>query len=457
MFQFFRINDPYRLVVVFFIAIAIRLVYFLFDIPPTIYELKWLLLGERLGDGFVMYKEAFDYTAPLSAFVYKALDIVFGRSLVAHQLVATLFLCFNAALFNLLLVRNRAYEENNFLPALFYVLITLSLPDLCSLSPQLMSTTFVLLSLNNVLRRIDNQLGEELFLHAGLYLGIAALFYLPALLFSFLFFVAFVLFSSAKARRIVLYLYGLLLPIAVLYGIFAWQDSGSYFFEMYFGGLWKENIQYVETPKFYYYLGLIFFWLLVGLYGSTFLARRGNYESRIFQVMLLFAVTAAVILFIDRELSITQLMYFALPLSYFLTYYFLSIRKFVWKSAMPVLLVISLVAAPYFLYEAAVRVQPVSEPAILSNSREVMLLTDSLDKYQEYHMVSPFFDKAISRDQLRRLDYYASAMDSYYAISKKYPLVIVDEWGYMSRYFEVFPEMRNNYVEIRKDVYKLKN
>lgn len=457
MFQFFRINDPYRLIIVFFLAIVIRVVYFFFDVPPTLYEFKWLLLGERLGDGFTMYKEAFDYTAPLSAFMFKGIDVIFGRSILAHRSIATVFICINAALFNLLLVRNRAYEENNFLPALFYVLICCSLPDFCALSPQLMATTFVLMSLNNVLRRLDNKLGEELFLNAGLYLGLAGLFYLPSFLFFLLFLVAFILFSSAKARRVVLYFYGVLLPFGIMYGFFAWRGSGIYFLQMVFASITESGIGYMQRPEIFLSLGVLAFWFLVGVYGSLFLSRQGNYESRVMQVIFLFTLTAAVILLIDREVSVTQIVFFVPPLSYFVTYYFISIKKFIWKTAMPFLLVGSLIALPYFTKNGVKRADSHPGSELEYDASSAMVLSDNYNVYSGYHIASPFIDPAISKKQVKRLDYYESAVDMYYALSENLPEVIIDDWGIIKPYFEKYPKLKAKYKSIDNRVYRLNN
>ena len=55
--------------------------------------------------------------------------------------------------------------------------------DFLTLTPALMSMTFVLLAINNLIKRMDNKTRDELFLLTGIYLGVATLFYLPSFLF----------------------------------------------------------------------------------------------------------------------------------------------------------------------------------------------------------------------------------------------------------------------------------
>ncbi|MEQ9006293.1 MAG: hypothetical protein RLP12_00305, partial [Ekhidna sp.] len=127
--------------------IIIRLVQSYFINDSSSYELKWLLLGEWLGQGFRMYSETFDYTGPIAAFVYKYLYLIFGKTSFIHYGFSSLVIIFQAGIFNQLLLKNKAYDENSYLPAFLYMILMVSVPDFMALSPQLLSLTFVLLAL----------------------------------------------------------------------------------------------------------------------------------------------------------------------------------------------------------------------------------------------------------------------------------------------------------------------
>ncbi len=429
---------------------------YFFDMSPTLYEFKWALLGERLDDGFTMYKEAYDYTAPFSALVYSVFNAVFGRSYVAPQLFATFLVALNASIFNLMLVRNRAYEENNYLPALFFVLFSMAIPDFSSLSPQLLASTFVLLSLRNVISRINNQANEDLFLNSGLFMGVAALFYLPSLTFFFLFLIAFLLFSTAVLRRVFLFIYGVLIPLLVVFGYYVWKKSGVYFLEMFLGGVFIEKTNYLLSPEFYFLIGLLGFWLLVGIYTSLFRIRLGNYESRILQLILLFGITAIVIYFIDAEKSLAQLVFIIPTISYFITYYFLTIKKWYWTFLMQPLIIISLLLSPYYFKDAVKRIEDEND-GVPYEIENLMVCSENLMLYQNYHIASPFIDPILSKKQESKLDFYESSLDSYRALSKNTPELIIDDCYLMVRYFEEFPVFREKYIEVETGVYKLNN
>ena len=70
--------------------LAIRLPFLLNEGLLQAAELKWLLLGQKMGEGNLLYADIWDNTAPLAAGVYWLLDVLFGRSAMAHHVVSLL-------------------------------------------------------------------------------------------------------------------------------------------------------------------------------------------------------------------------------------------------------------------------------------------------------------------------------------------------------------------------------
>jgi hypothetical protein len=77
---YFRINDPYRLVIIFILLLILRLPYLISSEWLSIPELKWMLIGERMNDGAMLYVDIWDDIAPLSALVYKGINFAAGRA-----------------------------------------------------------------------------------------------------------------------------------------------------------------------------------------------------------------------------------------------------------------------------------------------------------------------------------------------------------------------------------------
>ena len=78
------------MIVIFLGLLSLRVLLAFQGLSLTLFELKWLLLGQRSAEGFLMYEEIFDYTGPLSVFFYRIIDNVFGKSQQAHHIISTI-------------------------------------------------------------------------------------------------------------------------------------------------------------------------------------------------------------------------------------------------------------------------------------------------------------------------------------------------------------------------------
>ena len=63
------------MIVILLVLLALRSILSFQGVSLTLFELKWLLIGQRSAEGFLMYEEIFDYTGPLSAFFTGSLII----------------------------------------------------------------------------------------------------------------------------------------------------------------------------------------------------------------------------------------------------------------------------------------------------------------------------------------------------------------------------------------------
>jgi hypothetical protein len=116
-----------------------------------------MLIGERMNDGAMLYVDIWDDIAPLSALVYKGINFAAGRALIAFQVLGLMVFYFQIFYINLIALRHKMYNENNYLPALFYGILGLLSFNMLTLSPVLMGMTFVLFSINNLLRHVESR------------------------------------------------------------------------------------------------------------------------------------------------------------------------------------------------------------------------------------------------------------------------------------------------------------
>ena len=142
MLSFFRINDPYRLAFVLVLLLIFRLPFIIYGIPLTLPELKWMLVGEAMANGKMLYRDIWENIGPLSAFIYQSVDFLFGRSQLAYQLISLILVFIQAVIFNRLLLINKAYNENSYVPALIYTICMSMTFEFLTLSPILILSEF---------------------------------------------------------------------------------------------------------------------------------------------------------------------------------------------------------------------------------------------------------------------------------------------------------------------------
>lgn len=446
MLRFFRINDPYRIVFIFLILIVVRTVQSQFIEGTYLLELKWLVLGEWLGKGFYMYRDTYDYTGPLAAMVYKLVDILFGRSPFAHHALSSVLIIFQAGVFNSILLRNKAYEESNYLPAFFYVLLMLFIPDFMALSPQLMSMTFILFALGSVLRRIDNQATDELFLNSGLFVGVATMIFLPSFLFFFVFLFSLMIFSSAIVRRLSLYLFGFVLVIGLCTVFFYWRGDLSYYTDAFLKqGLFLDaqnilvtrDILLITSP-----LALVF---IIAVFKTFSSVRLTNFQQRVQQVMW-FMFLGGIGTFVLTNTRLSLELVFLVPLiAYFLTYYFMSIKRRLSLLLMPVLVVFGLLGFNIYSYQnllGSAMVKPIE-----TRSEKVLVLGENLGYYVNKKAGTPCFCEAICETAFDGLAFYESSIHIFKWIEKANPDLIIDELGVVPAIFGRFPLVAKRYRE----------
>lgn len=432
--------------------ILIRAVQSYFIEVPSYYELKWLLLGEWLNQGYRMYSEAFDYTGPIAALVYKYLDLIFGRTSFTHYGISTVVIIFQAAIFNQLLLKNKAYDENSYLPGFLYMILMVSIPDFMTLSPQLMSLTFILLALRNVLRRIDNQVTDELFLNSGIFIGVATMIYLPAVIFFLVFLFALILFSSAVTRRLLLYLFSFLLVFSLCGLYFFWRGDFWLFFDSYIiqnlilnAG---SSLSILETFTICAGFVVIFLLSVFKTWGS---ARLTNFQQKIQQVIWLMFFGALTTFFLSNEKSLHELVFLVPVIAYFWVFYFVLIRRKIFRLIMPGLLILGLIGFSIFTYDSLLSKLAVVQPNNVES--KTMLIGEDVGLYMEIEMLTPCFNSHLCKRAFRGLDYYTSATRLYLIFENADAEIIIDEIGIMPEVFKRFPILENKYSRGKQGTY----
>lgn len=458
MLSFFKINDPYRLAFILLLILAIRLPLFYFGVPVIIPEVKWLLIGEALANGKGMYKDIWDFTGPLSAGFYSLLHLVFGKSIGAYRAISMLLVLIQCGIFNNLLLSNKAYNQNTYVPALMYMVFMHMSFDFMTLSPVLMGMTFALLAVNNLFRRMDNTTRDELFVQMGFYVGIATLFYLPFFLYFVVIILSLLIYTGSIFRRMLLMVYGfaIVLTLAALY--YFWFDSLSIFRILFIESsftispfnyfTWKEYLGLFAIP-----LGIF----IIAYFKTKTTGRFINAQIKIQNVMLLFTTMGIFSVILSKEFSIYQLIFVVPGLAFFTSHYLLLLKRWVVAESITlivcgVLLLNMLFPLKEWLFidelvsydQLIASESPFGE---ITSGKKILIIGDHVELYRDAGLATPYLNWQFSQKHLENLDYYDNLTEAFMNFSENLPEVIIDEKNVVEKLFDKMPTIALKYSQ----------
>ncbi|WP_422360369.1 hypothetical protein [Reichenbachiella sp.] len=471
MLTFFKTNDPYRLVGVFLLLLVIRVPMFISGVPMILPELKWLLIGERLGSGdYIMYQDVWDYTAPLAVFVYKWFFILFGKTRVPYLIFSVLLVVAQAGIFNNVMLRNKAYNGSTYVPALLYMVFMNSFFDFLTLSPVLLSMTFVLLAMNNLFKRMDNQTKDELFIFTGVFLGIATLFYLPAFWFFVVTILSLVLYTGSILRRMMLLVYGFAMVAGLASLYFYWFDDYLIFQHHVVNSLWViDTIKYLNWTELTIITAVPLLIFFTSIYKVRKLGKYINFQEKIQQVMLMFFLSGFFALMMAREVSTYQLIFFVPSVAFFVAHYLLLIKNWI-IAELSVGIIIILVlynhlafSNKWFHVDRFVSYEPMmineSEYGKLVAGKKVLVLGSDLRHYKNASLATPYLNWRLSQIQLKALNYYDNSAEVFVNFNEDLPEVIIDQEQTMPELLRIMPTIASQYIhhEGYPEIYLLKD
>lgn len=459
MLSFFRINDPYRLILVLIIIVLARLPFLVSPEFLTVSELKWMVIGEKLGEGGVLYVDIWVEIGPLSALVYWLIDLLFGRSQLTYQLLGMLIFFIQCAYFNVFLLRHKVYNENSYVPALIYATLGLLTFNEITLSPQLMGLTFVLPVYSGLFSHMESRRRvDENPLNIGIYTGIASLFYLPYIFFIFIWFFVLLIYSSTIGRRYLLMFYGAFFTFFVAWLLYVWKGHISEFHINFVNSFFRRAIHYywsVRSILFLIAIPFLFFlssvWSVIRHPGYT------NYQVRVQSIFFLSLLAAVPIWLIYSERGGFSFIIFVPAFAFFVSHGFLIYRKN-WKRELSFLLFFScsillniVVSFQWFSSNKHIGMdQVLAKEHPLDGTvrgKRIVVIGEDPSLYLHAKLATPYFSWRIARLQLTRLDYYDNVVEIYRNFQSDMPEVIVDQQEVMPAVFEKIPALAQAYEQ----------
>lgn len=304
--------------------------------------------------GVLLWLPGFLHPSPPAEMVYMPLYApvdAFLRLNPAFSVVAGFLLSISGAfLLNYVIYQHQVLTKKSWLPALLYIVLSACTPGLLWLHPQVIAGPFLLGMLHLLLGtyRADKAFGAVF--KAGFLLGIAALFYLPALVFLLFAIIVLILLRPFIWREWIIFIIGVTIP---------WLYAGAWFF---WTGAIDEITQrvliapivhrdfFLKLPYEYYALTAVTGFLLMVAIGrfvagagtSTLKTKKGVSVMVWFLVFSLLAIAPA------QNYAVAGFIFALYPVSLFISNYFLLARR-TWIAETIFIMLLLSIALTYYL------------------------------------------------------------------------------------------------------------
>jgi hypothetical protein len=450
--RFFRINDPYRLLGVLIILLLISLPLMIDPVALTLSELKARILGEAFTEGKKIYIQVYDNTPPLAATFYGIMNWLFDRSVTGWHVMAFIFIFFQAAYFGIMLINNKAYTDNTYLPALIYGVLAFFSFDLFSFSADLLASTFLLFTINNLFKEIEFKIQrDETVLNIGFTIGIASLLVFAYA--AFLFAVGFmmVIFARASFRKILLMVCGFIIPHTILILLYFYRDNLSLLWQnFYLPSIYFSKHSLISFKSMVILAIIPAAYFLFSLVMLNRVARFTRYQSQLLQVMFIWIAPCGILLMLTPQLTPGSFYVFLPPFAYFICHYLLLIRRKWIAETMLWLFLLGIPAVSLMARYNKIKgvnyaaLFPEEKPPI-AFGKKVMVLGDNATIYQNNFLAGYFLNWDLSRVVFEEPDYYEHLTTINQSFENDPPDLILDERNLMMPVFERIPKLKKQY------------
>jgi len=239
----------------------------------------------------------------------------------------------SAFILNRLLTTNEVVLKNSTLSALLFIVLMSYFPFLLTLHQVSIATLFLLMILERLYKSYNKYESLELTYVAGFLIGIAALFYLPFILFFFFLLVSFLIFRNVDWHEWVGSFIGLITPFIFLSVYYFWNDKWLIKAHEY---LQFFLISFDPTPykdaTFLFLSTLIIILLVFGLFTGLSRLSEKTIEIRKKTILLIWLIPVMILsIFISDNLLKYHLPISFITLSGLLSMYLLKLRNTFWQ------------------------------------------------------------------------------------------------------------------------------
>jgi hypothetical protein len=425
-------------------------------IPLLQPELTWMLLGKRLAEGKLMYRDVLDDSGPFSAGVYWLLHIIFDKSLWVYKISAGILVFVQMIYLNNLFIKYKSFNEITYIPAfVISVLVHLSF-DIITLSPALMGGTFIVFALGQLFSQtVLQKEGADSVLLLGIYGGIAACFHFPLIFFLPYMLLAGIVVSGFTLRQFLLSIIGYAIPILICGVYFYWFDAlpeflNEYIFtsrslEVYIHVSYQEILLLYSAPFVFAVLGMLF--------SAIFKSFNVNQQKQI-QLMFIYLIFGATSILLANRRAPYQWVVLIPGIAYFISLLFISLKNGIILQALTITFVILIPLVGFTWTFIKTNNDDINSYGVyqtqqhqLTQGKKVLVLGTDIAYYRDAEQVTPYLNYHLSKLVLTELDDFESLALAYKNFTNEIPEIVVDEEGLFENFLEKVPLLKAKYTK----------
>jgi hypothetical protein len=284
-------------------------------------------------------------TAPLARIVFPFIQNL-NNHLLWSYIISAVLIFLQALLINYIVTQHGILYKDTLLPGLFFVIINSFYPQQAELTPQLISTTFIILLFQRLCFLYESQNPLLIVFDAGMYLGLGILFNYDLSVFLPFILISVIIFTSFNLRYLIISLIGIAVPLYFTAIIFYLNDN---FNELSF--YVKQSFEKQLLKTFHTEFNVFIPWVIllpISLVAGFDLQRnffRNKVKTRrVIQSVGLMFLFGVLSLFIDNTNFIYAICYLSIPTCIITAYFFISEKRFLIKE----IIVIALLALSFY-------------------------------------------------------------------------------------------------------------
>ncbi len=461
MLNFFRVNDPFRLLGVLFYILGLGVLYYFLDpFGLTQTQISWIVSGERALEGYLPFKDIIDDTGPLSVAVFALFEKVFGRDLLAYEIAGRLLILWQAIYWNLVLLKYRVFSETSYLPAVLVVCLFHFSFDMLSLSPALLGSCFLMLAIGQLFSKtvLQNKQSESTLLigiYAGLAFGFHPVFiiFLPYMIFSG------IAISGFSFRELLLSVTGFLLPVLGISTFYFWNDGLFELFRVWPMSFFSPRISYQDLLSwgvlaiFPIILAGVGYFLCAVVRGSTINQQKQR------QLLMLWLIVSCFELFLIKDQAGFQLVILIPTLSYLLTQFFHLFNRSMVANGLFFVLVFGLPIGAIFFWSDYFANNPeylISSELEKNPSEGVMSLQSDLSPLATKKLDGPFLNYGMSEVYCSNTETLGEKAKLFQLLENQKSQEVLDPNGTFQKVLEGLPALQSQYRKEGRSTYLLR-